>query len=105
MDESAVHGWLLFQWLQSFLEILHQRFSRSAANTRLCRVLGRLLNAVLWVCDVVDVAVAFLPLHWDHHIATVLQSYFADVAKARVLKELGEFRVPQGSLTQLHLVL
>jgi hypothetical protein len=76
MDESAVHGQRLFQWPQLFLEVLHERFRRSAAtaNRRLCRVLGCQCSPVLWVCGAADVAAPeVLVLHWDHHVAAVLE--------------------------------
>lgn len=82
MDESAADRRWLFQWLQPFLELLHARFdSRTAtANARLWRILHSLHHLVR-VHNAI-VVIAFLSLHWDHHIATVLQLYVTDIAKA-----------------------
>jgi len=108
MDESAVHRRRLFQLLHLFLEV-PQKWSRRCADTasmRLCQVCGCLCGQVLRVCGAAVVgSLAFLVLHWDHHVAMILQSYFADVTKACVLKELSEFCVAQSSLTEFHLVL
>jgi len=102
MDECAVHGRRLLQLLQLFREFLHEWFSHCAANMWLCQVFGCQRGPVLWVCSA---AFAFLPLHRNHHVAMIVQSHFADVTKACVLKELSEFCVAQSSLTEFHLVL